>query len=444
MTTVITYGTYDLLHEGHRRLLERAKALGDKLIVGVTSDSYDRQRGKLNVHDKLLQRVANVRATGLADEIVVEEYEGQKIHDIEKYDVDIFAIGSDWRGKFDYLGDYCEVVYLERTKGISSTQLRSVEDGMLALGIIGAGRSARRMVKESWRVSGVQILGLYSRDIEQALELSQEMELAQPASSAQQIIEESDAVYIASPHGTHYEYAKEAIEAGKDVLVENPITLHGDEAVELYNLAKDRGVVLLEAAKTAYFTGFRRMVEMARSGGIGKIKAVDATFTKLIHDGREVEAPDGGALSEMGTYPLMAIFKLLGLEYESASWDVFRESESGVDTFARISLKYPHAIATATVGIGVKSEGDLVVSGTQGYLYVPAPWWLTDNFELRYEDTRRNRHFFYPFEDSGYRYELAEFVKAIRAGKLTSFKWKPEESIATVKLLEQARKSDLL
>ncbi|MCI7550773.1 MAG: adenylyltransferase/cytidyltransferase family protein, partial [Arcanobacterium sp.] len=141
MTRVITYGTFDLFHEGHRRLLERARALGDELIVGVTADSFDRQRGKLNVHDKLLERVENVRRSGLADLIIVEEYFGQKVHDVEKYDVDVFAIGSDWRGKFDYLEDYCQVVYLERTKGISSTQLRSEEQGFIHLGIIGAGRS---------------------------------------------------------------------------------------------------------------------------------------------------------------------------------------------------------------------------------------------------------------------------------------------------------------
>ena len=85
MIKVITYGTYDLLHHGHRRLLERAKALGDYLIVGVTADGFDRARGKLNVQQSLLERIAAVRATGLADEIIVEEYEGQKIADLHRW-----------------------------------------------------------------------------------------------------------------------------------------------------------------------------------------------------------------------------------------------------------------------------------------------------------------------------------------------------------------------
>ena len=124
MKKVITYGTYDLLHEGHINLLCRAKALGDYLIVGVTNDSFDRERGKLNVRNNVLERVEAVRATGFVDQVIIEDYVGQKIDDILKYDVDIFAIGSDWEGKFDYLKEYCEVKYLPRTKGISTTKIK--------------------------------------------------------------------------------------------------------------------------------------------------------------------------------------------------------------------------------------------------------------------------------------------------------------------------------
>ena len=124
MIKVITYGTYDLLHYGHIRLLERAKKLGDYLIVGVTADDFDKTRGKINVQQSLMERIEAVRETGLADEIIVEEYEGQKIDDIRRYDVDIFAIGSDWKGKFDFLKEYCEVIYLPRTPDVSSTQTK--------------------------------------------------------------------------------------------------------------------------------------------------------------------------------------------------------------------------------------------------------------------------------------------------------------------------------
>ena len=136
MKRVITYGTYDLLHQGHINLLRRAKELGDYLIVGVTNDNFDRERGKLNVCNNVLERVEAVKATGLADKIIIEDYFGQKIDDVQKYDVDIFAIGSDWEGKFDYLNEYCKVVYLPRTEGISSTMLREEKQTSIKVGVM--------------------------------------------------------------------------------------------------------------------------------------------------------------------------------------------------------------------------------------------------------------------------------------------------------------------
>ena len=147
MVKVITYGTYDLLHYGHIQLLKRAKALGDYLIVGITSDMFDRERGKINVQQSLMERIEAVRATGLADELIVEEYEGQKIDDIKRFGVDIFTVGSDWKGNFDYLNDYCQVIYLERTKGISSKELRS-EQKTVKIGLVGESPILNKIASE--------------------------------------------------------------------------------------------------------------------------------------------------------------------------------------------------------------------------------------------------------------------------------------------------------
>ena len=156
MKKVITYGTYDLLHRGHIRLLERARELGDYLVVGVTADSFDRGRGKINVVQSLSERMEAVRATGLADEIIVEEYEGQKIDDIQRLGIDVFTVGSDWVGKFDYLSEYCEVVYLERTEGVSSSELRS-ERASLRLGVVGSGAVADKYARECSYVNGLDV-----------------------------------------------------------------------------------------------------------------------------------------------------------------------------------------------------------------------------------------------------------------------------------------------
>lgn len=172
MTKVITYGTYDLLHQGHVNLLRRAKELGDYLIVGVTSDSFDRGRGKLNVRNNVLERVEAVRKTGYADEIIIEDYLGQKIDDIQKYNVDIFAIGSDWEGKFDYLNEYCKVVYLPRTEGVSSTMLRAESQEVYKVGIVGSGRIAKRFVPETKVVNGVEVVSVFDPNKENAIGFS--------------------------------------------------------------------------------------------------------------------------------------------------------------------------------------------------------------------------------------------------------------------------------
>jgi len=439
MTRVITYGTFDHFHEGHRRLLERARGLGDYLVVGVTSPAYDESRGKLDVEQGLLERVDNVRRSGLADEIIVEEYRGQKIRDIQQLGIDKFIIGSDWVGHFDYLGEYCEVIYLERTKGVSSSQLRVKEGGIQQIGIVGAGRIANRFAKESRYVSGVEIDSVYTPSIENARQFAENHSLRAAYDRYDDLLENVAAVYIASPHGTHYHYARQAIEAGVHVLCEKPLTLSGAETTELFDRAASRGVVLMEALKTAYAPGFGRLVTLARSGSIGSIRSVDATFTKLVKEGREYESPDGGSISELASYPLLAILKLLGTDiYEMRTTKLVSDTWN-VDTFARIDLRYRSAIASCSVGIGVKAEGDLVIAGTKGYIYVPAPWWLTTYFEERFEDANATRKHYFPFEGDGLRYELSEFSKMIREHRTLNYKLTPTESIAISQIIENAR-----
>lgn len=136
MQTILIYGTFDLFHVGHKNILKRTKELypDSKLIVGVTSDEFDRSRGKTNVVDPLSKRIDNVNKTGYADEIIIETYIGQKIDDIKKYKADIIVFGSDWKGKMDYLNEYCEVIYLPRTEGVSSTSLRNINKNAIVVG----------------------------------------------------------------------------------------------------------------------------------------------------------------------------------------------------------------------------------------------------------------------------------------------------------------------
>ena len=427
MVKVITYGTYDLLHQGHINLLRRAKELGDYLIVGVTSDSYDQGRGKLNTRNNVLERVEAVKATGYADEVIIEDYVGQKIDDIQKYNVDIFAIGSDWEGKFDYLNEYCKVVYLPRTEGISSTQLREESQKTYRIGVIGSGRIARRFVPETKMVSGACVVSVLNPDAAAADSFAREFGL-EAYSDFGEFIEGIDAVYIASPHLTHYDYAKRALEADKHVLCEIPLVLSGAEARELYDLADRKGLVLLEASKTAFCPAFNHLVTLVKSGVIGDVVDVKASLSKMVAPPtRELDpAQAGGAMNEHAPLTLLSIIKILGRDYTNV---VFHSKvENGVDIYTKADIDFPHATSSITLGIGVKTEGNLVVSGTKGYIYVPAPWWLTDFFEVRYEDQTKNKKFFYSYDGEGLRYEIQEFVTMIVNGRRSSYKLSCQES----------------
>ncbi len=396
MVKVITYGTYDLLHYGHIRLLERAKALGDYLIVGVTSDDYDKSRGKINNQQSLMERIAAVKATGIADEIIVEEYEGQKIDDIRRYGADIFTVGSDWVGKFDYLNEYCKVVYLPRTEGISSSELRA-EKRKLAIGTIGNGLLCQKFIREMQFVNGVEYRACDSS------------------------LEGVDAVYVASHPERHYDDVRGALLKGKHVICESPVALSAARYRELSALAREKSLILIDSIKTAYSTAYSRLLLVAKSGRIGEIVSVDCACTSLadgvFEAGKDLRSKQN-SICAWGPTAMLPIFQLLGTEYRSCRIVTrLLNRELGFDGFTKLDFVFDKAVASARIGKAAKTEGELVITGTKGYIYVPAPWWKTDYFELRFEDPTQNQRHFYQLDGEGIRYEIVAFAKAVESGK---------------------------
>lgn len=444
MTTVITYGSYDLLHYGHIRLLERAKALGDYLIVGVTSDDYDRTRGKANSQQSLMERIEGVRALEIADKIIVEEYDGQKIDDIKHYDVDIFTVGSDWEGKFDYLKEYCQVVYLPRTEGISSTDLRS-KSRHLKLGLVGRGSVVEKIWNESGKVNGLEISSILTKD--KMLLARAEENGVRSTVKYEDLIDQSDAVFIRTHPQEHPLLVKKALERGVHVLVEPPMALDIQSTCELQELAKSKNLVLMSSIKTAYSIAYHRLVLLAKSGFIGKVVSVDATCTSLFKERTGQDMPDSsewGAFCAWGPTALLPVFDILGDKYTkcniaAAFWDEDKQQ----DSFSKIDLVYPNAVATIKLGKAVKSEGELVVSGTKGYIYVPAPWWKTDYFEVRRENPNDNRRFFYNLEGEGLQNELVNFLQIINNRYLTP-KINYEFSIMISKIKEKFKNINIV
>ncbi len=429
--TVITYGTYDMLHEGHLNLLKRAKALGDYLIVGVTDENYDRSRGKLNVVESTKKRVKAVEELDFVDKVIVEKHKKQKAQDMVKYDVDIFAIGDDWVGAFDYLNEFTHVEYLPRTEGISSTKLRRENFDLIKMGIVGLGRDTQSFIDEAQFVSNIKVNRIYAEDFLAVKKFTKKSPIIKFGHDNYDEFLDTpiQAVYIDTSLKKHYTLIKKALEAGKHVLCENPIALNKKELKELLSLAKEKKVLLLSALKTAFLPAFNQLLKELEKGEIGEIKEVRATRTSLY---REKNYPDSfmeqGATNILSGYPSLLIHKVLG---KRTSIKFFDQKEKNYDISNLIITTHKNdTVGIARVATGIKSEGDAVISGTKGYVYIPAPWWLTKEFYFRFEDIHKSYKFSYEFEGCGLRYMIAEFASLIQRGKRTSKMLSPTDMVS--------------
>ncbi len=404
MIKVITYGTFDLLHQGHINLLKRAKALGDYLIVGVTTENFDVTRGKINVSQSLAERMEAVKQTGLADEVFPEEYVGQKIDDIKRHNVSIFAIGSDWEGKFDYLKEYCEVVYLPRTKGISSSMLRDTD--RTVLGVAGDDPAVKKLVEAGRGVNGVDISSSFGAAVK----------LENSYKSYGDLLKNVDAVYVAVSAAERYDYIKTALENGKHVIAESPIALSKSRAKELFDLAASKNLVLFDSIKTAYGLPFSRLILLLKTGIIGEIKSIDATCTSLENFEWLIKTGYYTSFTGWGAVGLLPVFKIFGVDYESADISILSRGEMR-DAYTKVNLVYKDRLASVGVGVGVKAEGDMRIVGTDGYVYVPAPWWKSEYFEARFEDASKNKPYYYQNDGEGLTMELVHFLRCIKNGE---------------------------
>ena len=295
----------------------------------------------------------------------------------------------------------------------------------MKLGIIGTGRMAKRAIKELEYVPEIEVVAVYNPNYDHAKSFASRIQdaagsaLSAPIKAAPNLEafgEIVDAVYIATPHGTHHHYAQRMLEIRKHVLCEKPMVMDADQAKELYNLAQEHGLVLMEAIKTAYCPGFVRLQEVVESGVIGKLVDVEAAFTRLtLPGGREFEPGGyGGSFAEFGTYNMLPIFRFLGIGYKGVNFQSVI-TETGVDGYTKAIFDFGDAFATSKTGLTAKSEGQLIIAGEKGYILAPSPWWRTSYFEVRYEDPNKIDRYECEFEGDGLRYEFREFTRRIDA-----------------------------
>jgi len=433
MRTVITYGTFDLFHQGHYNILKRAKEEGDYLIVGVTGETYDAERGKLSVQDSLATRIENVKKTGFADKIIVEEYLGQKIHDIIKYHVDVFVIGSDWKGKFDHIGKYCEIKYLERTKNISSTQLRQETLNIYNYGIATDDLDDRDAVTEPKVVSGIHVESSFSENEDIAKQFAERYEMNQGYSDYKAFLDSVDIVSIKVPREKRLGYLRAALEEGKHVICDMPATLDFQEQKQLEKLAKDKGSVFFGNVLTIHQQAFGQLLWMARGNLIGDLVSIKCSISKKLFDGEKYFD-----FIDLAYYPVCAIVKILGVDYNNCSVNLVR-NEKGEITYGIISFSFENSVAVCEISMDLDTDCEMTIIGTDGEIYVPEDWWRMGYFKYKNANDPRTKHYSSNFEGNGFRYLVQSFLQEIRSNSSDAARITEEEAAVILKVLNAIR-----
>ncbi len=289
----------------------------------------------------------------------------------------------------------------------------------IKLGVIGTGRIASRAVPEIREAGGFVLSAVYNPNPDHACAFAKAHGIDRAIGDIDEFIDVVDAAYIASPHETHFYYSDKLLKSGIHVICEKPMAFMPQDAEKLYDAAAKTGTVLMEGIKTAYCPGFKKIEEIINAGTIGDIVDVEAAFTRLTSEGcREFnDKKFGGSFTEFGTYTMLPVLRFLGPDRFLVSF--MSRYTDGVDGYTRAVFEYGSRFACARTGLDVKSEGQLVISGTKGYLLAPSPWWLTKYFEVRYEDPKKIDRYECEFKGDGLRYEFAEFASRINEGIIT-------------------------
>ncbi len=289
-----------------------------------------------------------------------------------------------------------------------------VKNQKIQIGIIGTGRIAKRFVPELQTVNGIELAGVYTPHIESGQAFADQYQVPY-WETKEEFFQKVDAIYIASPHKTHIPYVMEALSARKHVLCEKPMALQEEDAARAIALAEEKHLVLLEGIKSAYAPGYQEVLELIHNGAIGKVGDVEACFTKLEQkDRRELtDLETGGSFLELGTYPLLPILDILGEGYTELRFQQII-GKNGLDLYTKAFFSYPNAMGEAKVGLGYKSEGELVIAGEKGYLRVEAPWWKPERIQVCFEDRSQNQRYQEEFLGDGLRYEISFFRDMIQ------------------------------
>lgn len=427
---VITYGTFDLFHKGHYNILKRAREYGDYLIVAVTGESYDIGRGKLSVHDSIAERINNVMKTGLVDEIIIEEYLGQKIRDIIKYNVDVFVIGDDWRGKFDHIAEYCELVYLPRTKDISSTQLRQEQDTRYDIGMITDRLDDNQLTAEASMVSGFSLASVFAEDTALGAKVCERFGIPKAAGSVRELVEESDIVFVQTDIPDRYGYIKAALEGGKHVISDIPFSLDPEKHRELMRLAEEKDLILISNMKFFCTQVFAQLLWHIQGGLIGDIIKMDCSISKK-------DMSIDYMFHELAAMAISPIVKFMGDGYNDFKRDIVRQNDQV--EFAALMLNYPKGQAIINIGNRIRVENKIEIIGTLGTIKIDGDWWRGNNFTFTGIDGSEPKQYSVNYSGNGFRLLIRDILGMIRNGDSKYRLFTNEELLTVTEILEKIK-----
>lgn len=313
----------------------------------------------------------------------------------------------------------------------------------MRIGIIGTGRIAARFADTALTgIESTYISCVYNPREESAVRFIQQHNIQACTADWDEFVDNIDAAYVASPHETHYEYSRKLLLSGKHVLCEKPATLKKEQVRELIDIAQNNQLVYMEALKTAYCPGYKALIQIAESGRIGRIVEVEAAFSRLTPlNTREYKDDDcNGSFLEFGSYTLLPVLTLLGCEYDDVTFRTVR-AQNGVDAYTKAFIEYKDEYIDKTAivktGLGAKTEGQLVITGTNGYILAKSPWWLTKEFEVRYENPGKIERYRFGYEGTGLCYEVREFVHRIKNNDKKTVDISDNISIAMAGVMER-------
>ena len=308
-------------------------------------------------------------------------------------------------------------------------------------GIIGLGKIAHQFAQELLIVEDAEIAGVASRTLEKASEFAQTYNCKKVYGSYEALFDDAeiDIVYIATPHNSHAVLTIKALENNKHVLCEKPIALKYADAFQMIAASRKNNKFFMEAFWTRFNPSFQESLNRIKNGEIGAVKYISADFAFQVKNLENNRLTDlelgGGALMDIGVYPLFLAYMILGIPKEIVAKSNF--NESGADMQTSMILQYDNAQAVLHSSFLSSSNRKATLSGSEGRINLNTPWYHAESYTLIKNDQKVTYQL--PLQGKGYTYEIEECHKCIRENKIESDLWSHQNSLDLIKIVDEVR-----